>query len=149
VDLCRWCGSLAPRTDGRAALGITGQRRCQATITLPVGVIMVDVGETLASLAAEAPPHDRARLGAVAAIILAENVETMQVVVAPSAEDLEHEVEWSQGGVTSDQEATPDERTDASQDHAQLRDVRVCSVGFPIATAQKITLRRPVCWTHL
>jgi hypothetical protein len=52
----------------------------------------------------------------------------MQVFVAPREEALEHEVEVGQSGVTSDQESTPDERTDASQDDAQLIDVRVCLV---------------------
>ena len=125
-----WCRSLATGTDGREALGITGQRRFKANVTLPLGIIIVDVPETLTPLEAEAPQHDMACLGAVAAIILAKNVETMQVFVAPIEDDLAYEVELGQGGVTSDQESTPDERTDASQDDAQLIDVRGCLVLF-------------------
>src|SRR2546427_7273272 len=130
VDMFGWCRSLATGTDGIEALGIQGQRRFKANVTLPLGIIIVAVPETLAPLEAEATQHDMARIGAVAAIILAKNVETMQVFVAPIEDDLEYEVELGQGGVTSDQESTPDERTDASQDDAQLIDVRVCLVLF-------------------
>src|SRR5437867_317497 len=130
VDMFGWCRSLATGTDGIEALGIKGQRRFKAHVTLPLGIIIVDVPETLAPLEAEATQHDMARIGAVAAIILAKNVETMQVFVAPIEDDLEYEVELGQGGVTSDQESTPDERTDAPQADAQLIDVRVCLVLF-------------------
>ena len=47
----------------------------------------------------------------------------VEVFVAPLETELEHEVELGQRGVTSDQESTPDERTDASQDDTQLIDV--------------------------
>ena len=130
VDMFGWCRSLATGTDGIEALGIKGQRRFKANVTLPLGIIIIDVPETFAPLEAEATQHDMARIGAVAAIILAKNVETVQVFVAPIEDDLEYEVELGQGGVTSDQESTPDERTDASQDDAQLIDVRVCLVLF-------------------
>src|SRR2546427_10172048 len=130
VDMFGWCRSLATGTDGIEALGIKGQRRFKAHVALPLGIIIVDVPETLVPLEAEATQHDMARIGAVAAIILAKNVETMQVFVAPIEDDLEYEVELGQGGVTSDQESTPDERTDAPQDDAQLIDVRVCLVLF-------------------
>jgi hypothetical protein len=46
-----------------------------------------------APLEAEAIEHDMSRLGAVAAIILAVNVEMVEVFVAPREEALEHEVE--------------------------------------------------------
>jgi hypothetical protein len=125
LDMFGWCRSLATGTDGIETLGIKKQRRFKAKVTLPVGVIIVDVPETLAPLEAEAPQHDMSRIGAVAAIILAENMETMQVFIAPIEEDLEHEVELSQGGIASDKESTPDERTDTSQNDAQLIDVWV------------------------
>jgi hypothetical protein len=65
------------------------------------------------------------RVSAVAARVFAENAEMMEVFVTPREEDLEHEVEVGQGGITSDQESTPDERTDAAQDNAQLVDAGV------------------------
>jgi hypothetical protein len=69
--------------------------------------------------------RDIPRVGAVAAIILADNVEVVQACVAPIEEDLEHQVELGQGGVASDKKSSPDERADAAQDDAQLIDVRV------------------------
>ena len=65
---------------------------------------------------------------AVAAIILAKDVEVIQMFVAPVEKELKHEVELSQRGVISDQESTPDERIDVSQDDTQLIDVRAGSV---------------------
>lgn len=60
----------------------------------------------------------------VGAIILPVDVEVMQVLIAPREENLEHEMEVCQGGVAGDQEAPPDERTDAAQDNTQLVDHR-------------------------
>jgi len=54
VDMFGWCRSLATGTDGIEALGIKGQRRFKANVTLPLGIIIVDVPETLAPLEAEA-----------------------------------------------------------------------------------------------
>jgi hypothetical protein len=50
------------------------------------------------------------------------------VFVAPIEEELEYQVEVRQGSIASDKKSSPDERADASQDDAQLIDVRVCSV---------------------
>lgn len=77
---------------------------------------------------AEAMQPDGSCIGAVATVILAKNVEMVQVFVAPIKENLDHEVELGQGGVASHQEPSPDERADISQDDTQLIDVWVCSV---------------------
>ena len=47
----------------------------------------------------------------------------VQVFIAPIKENLDHEVELGQRGITSHQEPAPDERADASQDDTQLIDV--------------------------
>jgi hypothetical protein len=47
----------------------------------------------------------------------------VHVFIVPIEEDLQHEVELGQGGVTADQDVTPDERPDVAQDDAQLIDV--------------------------
>ena len=66
----------------------------------------------------------------------------MQVLVAPVEDDLQHGVELGQGRVASDQESTPDERADASQDDTQLIDIRVYSV-----LVHKQSVRRnPLCF---
>jgi hypothetical protein len=97
---------------------------------LPLGVVIVDVPETLALLEAKRVERGMPRVGAGAARILAENAEMMEVFVTPSDEDLEHEVEVGQRGVAAHKEATPNEGADASQDDAQLIDVGVWLVVF-------------------
>ena len=115
LDMFGWGRPLATGTHGIEALGIKGQRRFKANVALPLGVVIVDVPETLALLEAKRIERDMPRVGAVAAIILAENVEMMEVFVAPIEEDLEHEVELGQRGVAAHKESTPNERADASQ----------------------------------
>ena len=83
VDMFGWGRSLATGTDGIEAPGIKGQRRFKANITLPVGVIIVDVPEALALLEAKRVERDVPRVGAVAAIVFAKNVEMVEVFVAP------------------------------------------------------------------
>jgi hypothetical protein len=103
---------------------------------------IVDVPETLALLEAEAPQHDMSSFSAVAAIVFAENAEMMEVFVAPLETDLEHEMELSQSRVALDKKSSPDERTDASQDDAQLIDVWVGSLLFH----EQSVRRDPCCF---
>jgi hypothetical protein len=93
-----------------------------------MGQVIVDVPEALAALEAKGAQRNVSRVGTVAPIVLAEDVEVMQVLVAPVEEDLEHVMEVCQRRVASDKESTPDERADAAQDNAQLIDVQNCSV---------------------
>jgi hypothetical protein len=142
LDMLRRRRPFAAGTDGIEALGIKGQRRFEADVTLPLGEKIVDVTETFAPLEAKRAQHNMSRVGTIAAIVLTKNVEVMQVLVAPVEEDLEHEMELCQRGVASDQEPTPDERTDASQDDAQLVDVQVYLV---LVHAQSVR-RNPCCF---
>ena len=82
------------------------------------------------------------RVGAVAAIILAENVEMMEVFIAPIEDDLEHEVELGQRGVAAHKESTPNERANASQDDAQLIDVG----GWLVWFHEQSVRRNPFCF---
>jgi hypothetical protein len=120
-----WGRALAPGTDGSRPLGLPGARRFQADGALPVGVIMGDVLEPLAPLAAEAPQGDVPGVSPVAAIVLAKNMAMVAVCVAPRAAALEHPVELPQGRLAGAQAAPPDERTDATQDDAQVVHHRV------------------------
>ena len=125
------CGRpFATGTHGIQPLGVKRQRRFQTNGALPLGVVIVDVAETLAVLEAELTQHDVACIGAVATIILAENAEVVQVFVAPIKEDLKHEVELGQRGVAPHQESAPDKGADASQDDTQLIDVGMRLVWF-------------------
>ena len=50
----------------------------------------------------------------VAAIVFAEDMEMVQVFIAPGKEKLEHVVEMRQSRIAVDQKAPPDERTNVS-----------------------------------
>src|SRR5262245_8542823 len=63
--------------------GDQGATSIQANITLPVGVIVVDVLERLALLATKRVKRDVPRVGAIAAIVFAKNVEMVEVFVTP------------------------------------------------------------------
>ena len=56
-------------------------------------------------------------------------VEAMQMLIAPGKHDLQNGVELCEGGRTTDQEVTPDERTNAAQDDTQLVNVQRCGRG--------------------
>jgi hypothetical protein len=92
--------------------------------------VIVDVSESLAWVEAKRTQPDRAGVGAVTAIIRTKNVEAMEMFITPVEENLQHEVKLGQGGVAAHHESAPDERTDASQDDAQLVDVGVGSLRF-------------------
>ena len=49
--------------------------------------------------------------------------EIVKVLITPRKEDLNNFMELSQSGVVAHQNTTPDQRTDASEDNAQLIDV--------------------------
>ncbi len=66
----------------------------------------------------------------VMAEILAEDVESVEMFVAPLEAGLNYPVELSPGGVASDQEPPPDERTDVPQDDAQLINIWVGPLRF-------------------
>src|SRR6266446_9700000 len=119
---------LATGTDGIEPLGIKGEWRFQANVTLPLGEEMVNVAESFALMKAKCVEPDVPSVGAVATEVLAKDVESMPMFVAPLEDDLNHAVELSQRRVASDQKATPDEWTNASQDDTQLIDVGVCLV---------------------
>src|SRR5262245_5549141 len=140
VNMFGGCRSLATDTDRVEAPGLKGPCRFEANITLPVGVIVVDVPEALALLEAKRVERDVPSIGAIAAIVFAKNVEMVEVFVAPRETELEHEVQLGQRGIASDQEATPDEWTDASQDNAQLIDVWM---GLLLVHAQSVRRHTP------
>src|SRR5215471_16011941 len=140
VDMFGWGGPLATGTHGIEAPGIKGQRRFEANITLPVGVIVVDVSEALALLEAKRVECDVPRVGAIASIVFAKNVEMVEVFVTPLETELEHKVQLGQRGVTSDKESTPDKWTDASQDDTQLIDVWM---GLLLFHAQSVRRHTP------
>ncbi len=59
-------------------------------------------------------------IDAVAAIVFAINMELMQMFTAPVKDELEDVMELREGGVTVNEKAPPDERTDAPHDDTEL-----------------------------
>ena len=54
---------------------------------------------------------------------MAMNTKIMQMHVAPGEDDLQRRMEGGQGLITTDEEATSDQRADALHDHTELIDV--------------------------
>ena len=78
-----------------------------------------------------------AGIRAAAAIVLAVDVEVMQMLIVPVESDLEDGVEVSQGGVAADEETAPDENADLSQDDTQLIDAgRFNGLAHALSVAQ-------------
>jgi hypothetical protein len=121
------CRPFATSADGIITLRITRCHSFKADIALPIGKVIVDIPEAFAPLKAKRVQRDILRVGAVA-IVVTENVEMVEVFVAPREKDLDHAVELGQGGVAADQKSSPDERADAAQNDAQLIDVWVGSL---------------------
>ena len=90
---------------------------------------VIDVGQALPPMQAQCRDRHVARIDIKAgtarpraAVFLAVDTEVMQMQIAPREDDLERGMEGGQGHITADEEATPDQRTDALQDHAELID---------------------------
>src|SRR5262249_28896535 len=118
LHMFRWGRSLTTSTHRIGTLGLTRYHRFQTDVTLPLGVIIVHVAETLTRLKAETSEGDLPGVRRVAAIVFAEDVEMVKVFIAPREEDLQHAMEMCEGRITVDQQPAPDERTDVAQDDA-------------------------------
>jgi hypothetical protein len=120
-----WGGAFPARANGIDPTGIERHDRFEAEVTDPVIDKVVEVAEALpldggvasrvARVGIEARP---AQTGA--AVFLAVDTEGMQVLVAPGKDDLHRSMEGSQRHVAVDKELTPDQRTNAVHDHADL-----------------------------
>jgi hypothetical protein len=102
--------------------GVIGQDRFEANVTLPMGAVIIDIPEALTSTETKCAQLNVSGLSPVAPIVLAVEVERVQMLAAPVQDDLEDGVELRQGGVAADEESAPDERTDLSEGDTQLID---------------------------
>ena len=124
-----WGWPLAAGAHGIEPLGGKRYRRFKANVALPLGVVIVDVSATFAVPEAEAIQPDGSCIGTVAAIILAENAEMVQVFVAPIKEGWS--MRWSWASVVSLRTGSLHQMgADASQDDTQLIDVGMRLVWF-------------------
>src|SRR5215510_13520116 len=101
-------------TDRIKPRGIIGYRGFEADVTLPLGIVIVDIAETLTRLEGKTLEGDVPGISRIAAIVFAEDKEMVEVFIAPRKENLEHVVEVRQSRVAVDQKAPPDERTHVS-----------------------------------
>jgi hypothetical protein len=92
-------------------------------IAHPVRVIVIDIAKALAVSKPKLSQGGATGSGPVGAVILAIDMEVVQVFITPLEEDLYDGVELSQRGGVVHENPTPDQRTDVSKDNAQLIDV--------------------------
>lgn len=113
------------------ALGITIKDGFKAKITDPVSDEIIGVGEAFSW--AQAKLSQLHGVGIVlethptcmgTSIVFSVDAKAIEVFIAPAKDDLECGVELCDGGVTENQQAAPDYRTDPAQDDAQLIDFR-------------------------
>ena len=119
-----WCGLFGANTYRIKTRGITRDDRFKANITLPMGAIIIDIPEALPATETQCAQPDVSGVSPVAPIVLAVEVERVEMLAAPVKDDLEDGMEVRQGGVAADEESAPDERTDLAQDDTQLIDTR-------------------------
>jgi hypothetical protein len=68
---------------------------------------------------AEVPQPDTTRWCPAAAIFLAMDMKTVQMLIAPGEQDLQDRMQVCQGGLAVHQHPTPDEGADTTQDDTQ------------------------------
>ena len=117
-----WCCPLGGDTHGIKTLGITRYDGFEADVALPMGSVIIHIPGVLPLTKTKHVQRDVSRISTVAAIVLAVEVERVQMLAAPVKDDLKDDVELRQGGVAADEESAPDEWTDLAQDDAELID---------------------------
>jgi hypothetical protein len=100
-------------THGIKARGITWQDRFEAHITWPMGAVIIDIPEARIAMEATCAPPDVSSISPVAAIVLAVEVERVEMLATPVKDDLPDNMELRQGSVA--QGLPPNFRTLSSQ----------------------------------
>ena len=119
-----WRGIFATGADRIHEFRINRQGGFQSDIAHPVRVIVIDIAKPLAFAKLELTQRGTAGIGAAGAIVFTIDMEAIEMLITPLKEDLNDLVELGEGGSVVYQNPTPDERTDASQDNAQLIDAK-------------------------
>ena len=109
-----------------------------------MGPVIIDIPEALTATETKRAERDLSGLSPVAAIVLAMDVERMQMLAAPVKDDLEDRMQVRQGRVAADEESTPDQRTDLTQDDTQLIDTGLwlCRKFWCVGTVRRVSLCR-------
>jgi len=114
------CCPFGGDTHGIKTRGITRYDRFEADVALPMGPVIIDIPEALTLTETKRVQLDVSSIRTVAAIVLAVEVERVQMPAAPVQDDVQDGVELRQGGTAADEESAPDERTDLAQGDTQL-----------------------------
>src|SRR5712692_9997091 len=85
-----------------------------------MGPVIIDIPEALTLTETKRVQLNVSRISPAAPIVLAVEVERVQMLAAPVKDDLEDGMEVREGGVAADEESAPDERTDLAQGDTQL-----------------------------
>ena len=147
--LLRRCRPFGAKTHRVKTHGITWQDRFEANVTLPIGAVIIDIPEALTTTETKYAQPDVSGLHPVTPIVLAVEVECVQVFIAPVESDLQHRVEVRQGRITTNEQATPDEWTDLSQDDAELIDAERFNGLIHTQSVPRRTLRFKVSPRYL
>src|SRR5713101_6360669 len=85
-----------------------------------MGPVIIDIPEALTLTETKRVQLNVSSISPAAPIVLAMEVERVQMLAAPVKDDLKDGVELRQGGIAADEESAPDERTDLAQGDTQL-----------------------------
>ena len=110
------CGMFTPKTDRIDTPWRQGEEAFEANIAFPIRHEVVHVPEPFTTMETQVTQHDVTRGSTTAAVLSAVDVEAMQMLITPSQHDLQDGMEVCQCSVAADEQAAPDEGTDASQD---------------------------------
>ena len=127
-----WCGTFAPNAERIDTPWRQGPDGFEADVACPVGAKIIHVPEPLATVELQVAQQDAAGLYTTAAVLLAMDVETVQMLITPGEQDLQDGMEMRQRGLASHKDTTPDEWGDAAQDDAQLVETERCSRGHHV-----------------
>jgi hypothetical protein len=105
---------FAPNTDRIPTPEGLGEGRFETDVTCPIRTKIVDVPKPLTAMEPQGAEPHLVGIGTAAARLSAMNVETVEMLITPGKHHLEDRVELCKGGLTMDQEATPDQWTDAA-----------------------------------
>jgi hypothetical protein len=91
-------------------------------IALLVCAKVVHVSKLLATMETEVPQLDMAGQCPTAAVVPAMHVKAVEMLVTPGKHDLQERMQVREGHLAPDKYPTPDERTHAPEDNAELVD---------------------------
>jgi hypothetical protein len=87
-----------------------------------MGAVIIDIPEARIAMEATCAPPDVSSISPVAAIVLAVEVERVEMLATPVKDDLPDNMELRQGSVAADKESAPDKQTNLARGETQFID---------------------------